>query len=119
MTHCPDEGCKEQMEELKLEVKGRPGTGTGIRTCMNKLVPKHWVWKFASGAGIMMLVGGITLYADVQAGKKDHDQNVKDIVEIKENIKEIHTEQDKQSKQLIRIEVLQETVLEEIKKIAR
>ncbi len=115
MVKCPDEGCKEQMEELKLEVKGRPGTGTGIRTCMNKMVPKSWVWKWAMvGLSLSLGFGGawMSLNADVQAGKHDHAQNVQDIATIKQDIQDITKKVDANGGDLREIKtILRESVM--------
>lgn len=117
---CQDEGCGKRVDELELEVKGRPGTGTGIRTCMNKMVPKTWVWKWtmvALGLALTFASAWMVLSSDVQAGKQDHAQNVKDIAEIKTDIQDIQAKMDVHGDTLLTIKViLEERVLKALEK---
>jgi len=63
---CP-EACKKEQEHLKegfkgfkLTLFGKEGTG-GLVGCLNKKVPKAWLWPFA--VVLIILVGGLAGWA--------------------------------------------------------
>jgi len=118
MPKCTDGECYKTVENLDKYVFGEK-PGSEIRTCMLKLVPKTWLWTFLIVFGVSFIGGGVTLYSDVQGGKKDHAQSVKEDAEMKEDIKEIKAKGEERDKKLTRIETLQETVLEGIGQIQR
>jgi len=115
-SECRDKGCRKTVDSINEYVFGRL-PGTDIRNCMQKLVPKHWIWKFMVSFGAPIVVCGFFLVGSVKSGEKDHAQNVKDIVAMQKDIKEIKKDVNTQSGELIEIKVLQRTVLEKISEI--
>ena len=119
MPKCQDEACKKTVEELDLYVKGRPGTDTGLRICLQKFVPKTWIWKFLGWGGIPFVIASFFLFSTVSGGEKDHQQSVREITELKQDIKEIHKDVTEQGKELAGMSKVQAAILEGIKEIRK
>ncbi len=95
MAGCPNAECRDKVDGHQTTLYGENGRGGVVgeqaeqKRCIDKRVPKSWLWKFVSAFGVAIIIGGYLLFSGVQAADTKATQNSKDIAENGEQIKEL------------------------------
>jgi septal ring factor EnvC (AmiA/AmiB activator) len=114
MGDCPDKSCHESHVELRDFVYGKePGKGKGLQgwiaridNCTLKLVPKTWLWKFATAFGLSIIIGIAIFYGGVRMNTlvsaqnsyniNKHDSKIEKLEELSEesNVRQAEVKKD-------------------------